>query len=76
MACCGSCSRGRGFTPCTWLTILSREDLIERADAVSAAKLSEIDDALRASEQRAEWTRPPPRLQTPTAAGLTSCRSR
>src|SRR6201985_792879 len=45
-----------GFTPCTWLTTLSREDLIERAGAVSAAKLSEIDDALRASEQRAEWT--------------------
>jgi mRNA interferase MazF len=35
---------------------LSREDLIERAGAVSAAKLSEIDDALRASEQRAEST--------------------
>jgi mRNA interferase MazF len=45
-----------GFTPCTWLTTLTREDLIERAGAVSAAKLSEIDDALRASEQRAEWT--------------------
>src|SRR6516225_2273024 len=45
-----------GFTPCTWLTTLSREDLIERAGAVSAAKLSKIDDALRASEQRAEWT--------------------
>src|SRR3984885_15246031 len=45
-----------GFTPCTWLTTLSRDDLIERAGAVSAAKLSEIDDALRASEQRTEWT--------------------
>jgi mRNA interferase MazF len=45
-----------GFTPCTWLTTLSREDLIERAGTVSAAKLSEIDDALRASEQRTEWT--------------------
>ena len=45
-----------GFTPCTWLTTLSRDDLIERAGAVSAAKLSEIDDALRASEQRPEWT--------------------
>jgi mRNA interferase MazF len=44
------------FIPCTWLTTLSREDLIERAGAVSAAKLSEIDDALRASEQRAQWT--------------------
>jgi mRNA interferase MazF len=32
------------------------EGLIERAGAVSAAKLSEIDDALRASEQTTEWT--------------------
>src|SRR5215469_15920764 len=45
-----------GFTPCTWLTTLTRDDLIERAGAVSAAKLSEIDDALRASEQTAQWT--------------------
>jgi len=45
-----------GFTPCTWLTTLHREDLIERAGAVSTAKLSEIDDALRASEQTAQWT--------------------
>jgi mRNA interferase MazF len=45
-----------GLTPCTWLTTLTREDLIERAGAVPAAKLSEIDDALRASEQRADWT--------------------
>ena len=44
-----------GFTPCTWLTTLSRDDLIERAGAVSTAKLSEIDDALRASEQRTAW---------------------
>jgi mRNA interferase MazF len=40
-----------GFTPCTWLTTLSREDLIERAaGTVPAAKLSEIDDALRATD--------------------------
>jgi mRNA interferase MazF len=45
-----------GFTPCTWLTTLGRDDLIERAGAVSAAKLSEIDDALRASEQGTQWT--------------------
>ena len=45
-----------GFTPCTWLTTLSRDDLIERAGALSAAKLSEIDDALRAAGRRAEWT--------------------
>jgi mRNA interferase MazF len=44
-----------GFTPCTWLTTLRREDLIERAGAVSAAKLAKIDDALRASEQTADW---------------------
>jgi len=36
-----------GFTPCTWQTTLSRDDLIERAGALSAAKLSEIKDSLR-----------------------------
>jgi mRNA interferase MazF len=45
-----------GFTPCTWLTTLSRDDLIERAGTLSPEKLSEIDDALRAGEQRTEWT--------------------
>lgn len=35
-----------GFTPCTWLTTVSRDDLIERAGALSSAKLSEIQDAL------------------------------
>jgi mRNA interferase MazF len=45
-----------GFTPCTWLTTLSRDDLIERASVLSSAKLSEIDDALRASERETEWT--------------------
>ena len=45
-----------GFTPCTWLTTLSRDDLIERAGTLSAAKLSEIDDAQRAAEQGPEWT--------------------
>ena len=45
-----------GFIPCTSLTTLSRDDLTEQAGAVSAAKLSEIDDALRTSEQRTEWT--------------------
>jgi mRNA interferase MazF len=45
-----------GFTPCTWLTTLRREDLIERAGALSSAKLSEIDDALRAAGRRTEWT--------------------
>ena len=45
-----------GFTPCTWLTTLSRDDLIERAGALSSAKLSEIDDALRAGGRKNEWT--------------------
>jgi mRNA interferase MazF len=45
-----------GFTPCTWLTTLSRDDLTERAGTLSPEKLSEIDDALRAGEQRTEWT--------------------
>ena len=45
-----------GLTPCTWLTTVGPEDLIERAGTVPAAKLSEIDDALRASEQTTEWT--------------------
>ncbi|WP_406280819.1 type II toxin-antitoxin system PemK/MazF family toxin [Embleya sp. NBC_00896] len=36
-----------GFTPCTWLTTVSRDDLIERAGALSSVKLSEIEDALR-----------------------------
>jgi mRNA interferase MazF len=45
-----------GLTPCTWLTTVGPEDLIERAGTVSAPKLSEIDDALRASEQTAQWT--------------------
>ena len=40
-----------GFTPCTWLTTLHREDLTERAGAVSAAKLSEIDDVLDTQTQ-------------------------
>jgi mRNA interferase MazF len=44
-----------GFTPCTWLTTVGPEDLLERAGTVPAAKLSEVDDALRASEQIAEW---------------------
>ncbi|MGH3353744.1 MAG: type II toxin-antitoxin system PemK/MazF family toxin [Nocardioides sp.] len=36
-----------GSTPCTWLTTVSRDDLIERAGTLSAAKLSEIEAALR-----------------------------
>lgn len=39
-----------GFTPCTWLTTVRREDLLDRASAVSTAKLDEIDEAVRAGE--------------------------
>ncbi|MFB7837176.1 type II toxin-antitoxin system PemK/MazF family toxin [Streptomyces sp. NPDC056056] len=45
-----------GLTPCTWLTTVSRDDLIERAAVLSSVKLSEIDDALRLVEQAQEWT--------------------
>ena len=45
-----------GFTPCTWLTTLSRDDLIERAGVLSSAKLAEIEDALRLGEQVVEPT--------------------
>ncbi|AUH44626.1 type II toxin-antitoxin system PemK/MazF family toxin [Streptomyces sp. CMB-StM0423] len=45
-----------GFTPCTWLTTVARDDLIERVGVLSAAKLSEVGEALRAAGQRREWT--------------------
>ncbi|MDQ4113079.1 MAG: type II toxin-antitoxin system PemK/MazF family toxin [Actinomycetota bacterium] len=45
-----------GSTPCTWLTTLSSDDLIERAGALSSAKLGEIDDALRLVGQAKEPT--------------------
>ncbi|MFW3465477.1 type II toxin-antitoxin system PemK/MazF family toxin [Streptomyces sp. 058-1L] len=45
-----------GLTPCTWLTTVSRDDLIERAGALSSAKLSEIENALHLGEQTKEWT--------------------
>jgi mRNA interferase MazF len=45
-----------GYTPCTWLTTLSRDDLLEQAGVLPAAKLSEIEYALRRSEQPREWT--------------------
>ncbi|MFB8118178.1 type II toxin-antitoxin system PemK/MazF family toxin [Streptomyces sp. NPDC056465] len=45
-----------GFTPCTWLTTVSRDDLIERAAVLSSAKLGEIDDALRLAEEAHERT--------------------
>ncbi|MFC9916682.1 type II toxin-antitoxin system PemK/MazF family toxin [Streptomyces sp. NPDC127197] len=45
-----------GFTPCTWLTIVSRDDLIERAGVLSPAKLNEVEDARRLGRQAKEWT--------------------
>ena len=45
-----------GFTPCTWLTTVTRSDLIEKAGVLSHAKLKAIDDALRADGQQKEWT--------------------
>jgi mRNA interferase MazF len=45
-----------GYTPCTWQTTLSRDDLIERAGILPAAKLSEIEDAIRLCEQPRAWT--------------------
>ncbi|WP_327408045.1 type II toxin-antitoxin system PemK/MazF family toxin [Streptomyces sp. NBC_01281] len=45
-----------GFTPCTWLTTVSRHDLIERAGVLSSAKVSEIGSALRLGGQAQEWT--------------------
>ncbi|MFE6429621.1 MULTISPECIES: type II toxin-antitoxin system PemK/MazF family toxin [Streptomyces] len=48
--------RHAGFTPCTWLTTVSRDDLIERAAVLSSRKLSEIDEALRLAEQAPEPT--------------------
>jgi mRNA interferase MazF len=45
-----------GFTPCTWLTTLSGDDLIEQAGALPAAKVAEIEDAIRSSEQLRQWT--------------------
>ncbi|MFD0210865.1 type II toxin-antitoxin system PemK/MazF family toxin [Streptomyces hirsutus] len=45
-----------GFTPCTWLTTVARDDLIERAGVLSSAKLSEVGEALHTAGQRREWT--------------------
>ncbi|MFJ8295223.1 type II toxin-antitoxin system PemK/MazF family toxin [Streptomyces sp. NPDC094447] len=43
-----------GLTPCTWLTTVSRDDLIERAAVLSPVKLGEIDGALRLAAQAQE----------------------
>jgi mRNA interferase MazF len=47
---------GPGYTPCTWVTSVSRQDLIERAGALAPVKVQELDDAIRLSQQRTEWT--------------------
>jgi mRNA interferase MazF len=45
-----------GFTPCTWLTTVSRGDLTERAGVLPHAKLNEIEDAVRLAGQTRERT--------------------
>ncbi|WP_371596215.1 type II toxin-antitoxin system PemK/MazF family toxin [Streptomyces sp. NBC_00564] len=45
-----------GFTPCTWLTTVSGDDLIERAGVLPSAKLNEIEDARRLCEHATEQT--------------------
>ncbi len=45
-----------GYTPCTWLTTLSSDDLIEQAGALPAAKVAEIEDAIRLCERPQAWT--------------------
>jgi mRNA interferase MazF len=45
-----------GYTPCTWLTTLSSDDLIEQAGALPDAKVTEIEDAIRLCEQPRAWT--------------------
>ncbi|MFE2009821.1 type II toxin-antitoxin system PemK/MazF family toxin [Streptomyces sp. NPDC059491] len=44
-----------GFTPCTWLTTVVRDDLVEQAGVLPPAKLTEVDEALHAAEQKREW---------------------
>ncbi|MCX4981873.1 type II toxin-antitoxin system PemK/MazF family toxin [Streptomyces sp. NBC_00572] len=46
----------QGFIPCTWLTTVSRSDLIERAGVLTSAKLSEIEEAIQLAEQSQEQT--------------------
>jgi mRNA interferase MazF len=35
-----------GFIPCTWVTSVGPDDLVERIGALSTAKLAEVDQAL------------------------------
>ena len=39
-----------GLIPCTWLVTVTREDLVERAGRLSAAKLRELTGALRLAQ--------------------------
>ncbi|CAO5171401.1 mRNA interferase MazF [Frankia sp. AiPs1] len=39
-----------GMVPCTWLTAVTEQDLIERAGALSESKVDDIWEALRLSE--------------------------
>jgi mRNA interferase MazF len=48
--------RRPGLTPCTWLTTVSRDDLIEQAGVLPSAKLREIEDAVRLTERIQEGT--------------------
>ncbi|MFF9343835.1 MULTISPECIES: type II toxin-antitoxin system PemK/MazF family toxin [unclassified Streptomyces] len=45
-----------GSTPCTWTATLTRDDLIERAGALSSAKLDAVEAALRRAARPREWT--------------------
>jgi mRNA interferase MazF len=49
-------ARPSGFTPCTWLTTVSRDDLVERAGVLSSARLGAIEEALRGSGPQRECT--------------------
>ncbi|MFB7829672.1 type II toxin-antitoxin system PemK/MazF family toxin [Streptomyces hydrogenans] len=45
-----------GFTPCTWTTTVTRDDLTERAGTLSSAKLDAVEAALRRAARPSEWT--------------------
>jgi len=45
-----------GWTPCTWLTTLSEDDLIDRAGTLPEAKVAEIEEAIRLCSRARAWT--------------------
>ncbi|MFJ4218741.1 type II toxin-antitoxin system PemK/MazF family toxin, partial [Streptomyces hydrogenans] len=45
-----------GFTPCTWTTTVTRDDLTERAGTLSSARLDAVEAALRRAARPSEWT--------------------